>query len=272
MRPDRTWHARHLPWAGNGPSNASVGDTASSSRVRVEVAREQVNAYVEQPLGRALDDGLWREYQEALGVARIHRSELREASARRVDAARATHQRQFKLKHHAIAAMPIPGQDKRSLYKSLSFERRAAERRLRATIKRWRTLHLDTNPGSWKEFLAAQAARGDQRAIRRLTQQSRGPTIKSSYKRLRFLSSRALQTSRGSVIHNLEGGIRLRESARSVELLGDARDDALEQLVRVAKQRFGTKGLMLLGPRDVRERMSRIAIEQGLEIGGERQR
>jgi len=237
-----------------------------------EIAREQVQAYVEQPLGRALDDGLWRGYQAALGATRIHRSELREALARRVDAARAAHRRRFKLKHHAIAAMPIPGQEKRSLYKSLSFERRAAERRLRATIKQWRTLRLDTHPGSWKEFLAARAARGDQRAIGRLTRPSRGPTIKSGDKRLRFLFSRGLQTSRGSVVHNLGGGIRLRESARSVELFGDARDDALEQLVRVAKQRFGTKGLTLLGPRDVQERLWKMAAEQGLEIGEERQR
>ncbi len=237
-----------------------------------EVAREQVNAYVEQPLGRALDDGLWREYQEALAAARIHRSELREALTRRVDGARAAHRRRFKLKHHAIAAMPIPGRDKRSLYRSLSFERRTAERRLRATIKQWRTLRLDTHPGSWKEFLAARAARGDQRAIGRLTRPSRGPTIKSGDKRLRFLSSRGLQTSRGSVVHNLGGGIRLRESARSIELLGDARDDALEQLVRVAKQRLGTKGLTLLGPRGVQERLSKMAAEQGLEIGEERQR
>ncbi len=238
----------------------------------VEVAREQLNAYVKRPLGRALDDGLWREYQDALGAARIHRSELRQALVRRVNAARAAHRRQFKLKHHAIAAMPIPGQDKRSLYKSLSFERRAAERRLRATIKQWRTLRLDTHPGSWKEFLAARAARGDQRAIGRLTRPSRGPTIKSGDKRLRFLSSRGLQTSRGSVVHDLAGGIRIRESVCSVELLGDARDDALEQLVRVAKQRFGSERVTLLGRKDVQRRLTEMAAERGLETAQERQR
>jgi hypothetical protein len=238
----------------------------------VEVAREQVNAYVERPLGRALDDGLWHEYQEALAAARIHRSELREALTRRVDAARAAHRRRFKLTHHAIAAMPIPGQDKRSLYKNLSLERRMAERGLRATIKQWRTLRLDAHPGSWKEFLAARAGHGDQRAIGRLIRPFRGPTIKSGDKRLRFLPSRGLQTSRGSVVHNLGGGIRLRESARSIELLGDARDEALEQLVGVAKQKLGTKGLTLLGPRRVQERLSKMAAEQGLEIGEERQR
>jgi hypothetical protein len=67
--------------------------------------------------------------------------------------------------------------------------------------------------------------------------------------------------------YDFENRFRRREDAeRSVELLGDARDDALEQLVRVAMERFGTKRLTLLGPRDVQERLSRIATERGLEI------
>ena len=73
-------------------------------------------------------------------------------------------------------------------------------------------------------------------------------------------------------MHNLGGGVRLRESAGSIELLGEGRDDALEQLVRVAKQRFGTKSITLLGPRKVRERLAKMVAEQGLEIAQERER
>ena len=143
-----------------------------------EGAREHVQVYEERPLGRLLDDGLWREYQDALGAARIHRNELREAMASRIEAARAAHGQQFELRHHVIASMPVPGRDKRSLYKTLSFERKCAERRLRATIKGWRTLRVDIHPGSWKQFLAARAARGDRRALHRLTRQFRGPAIR----------------------------------------------------------------------------------------------
>ena len=243
-----------------------------SGRESAEIAREQVDAYVERPLGRALDDGLWREYQDAVGAARIHRNELREAVSSKIDAARVAHGQRFKLRHHAIAAMPIPGRDKRNLYKRLSFEKNAAERRLRATIKRWRTMSVDIHPGSWKEFLAARAARGDQRAIGRLGRQLRGPAIKSGDHRLRTLSSRGLRTSRGSIVHNLGGGVRLREFAGSIELLGDPGEAALKQLVRVAKQRFGPKCVTLLGPRDVQERLTKMAAEQGLEIAQERQR
>ena len=237
-----------------------------------EIAREQVQAYEERPLERLLDDGLWREYRDALGAARIHRNEIREAMAARIGAARAAHGQHFKVRRHAIAAMPISGQDKRSLYKTLAFERRCAERRLRATIKSWRTVSVDTHPGSWKQFLAARAARGDQRALRRLNRQFQGPAIKSGDNRLRALSTRSLRTSRGTILHNLAAGVRLRESAGSIELLGEARDDALEHLVRVAKRRFGTKGVTLLGPRKVRERLTRMVAEQGLEIAQERQR
>jgi hypothetical protein len=237
-----------------------------------EIAREQVQAYEERPLGRLLDDGLWREYRDALGAARIHRNELREATTSRIEAARAAHGQHFRVRHHAIAAMPIPERDKRSLYKTLAFERKCAERRLRATIKSWRTVSVDTHPGSWKQFLAARAARGDRRALRRLNRQFRGPAIQSSEKRLRTLSVRSLRTSRGSVLHNLGGGVRLRESAGSIELLGEARDDALEQLVKVARERFGTKSITLFGPRKVRERLTKMVAEHGLEIAQERQR
>jgi hypothetical protein len=237
-----------------------------------EVAREQVEAYVEQPLGRALDDGLGREYQDALGAARIQRRELREARASKIEAARAAHGQRFKVRHHAIAAMPISSEDKRALYKTLSFERKCAERRLRATIKIWQMVSVDTYPGSWKQFLAARAARGEQRALRRLTRQFRGPAIRSGEKQLRTLSFRGRRTSKGSIVHNLGGGVRLRESGGSIELLGEARDDALEQLVKVARQRFGPKRVTLLGPKNVRERLTKMVGEQGLEIAQERER
>ena len=50
------------------------------------------------------------------------------------------------------------------------------------------------------------------------------------------------------------------------------KDDALEQLVTLAKQRFGTRGITLLGPRKVRERLAKMVAEQGLEIAQERER
>ena len=228
--------------------------------------------YEERPLGRELDDGLWREYQEALDAARRHRREFRAATASRTQAAREAHVERFRWRHRAIAAMPIPAREKRSRYKTLAFERKCAERRLRATIKGWRAVTVDTHPGSWKQFLAERAALGDQRALRRLRHQFRGPAIKSRDSRLRALSSNDRRTSRGTVVHNLGGGARLRESAGSIELLGVPSEAALKQLVTVAKQRFGTKSITLLGPTKVRERLTKMVAEHGLEIANDRER
>jgi len=246
--------------------NFVSGPTAEHVRT---MSRE---AYRPEPLGALREDGLWREYQDALSASRTRRDERREALSSKIDSARVAHRRHFKLRHHTIAAMPIPGREKHKLYKMLSFEKKAAERRLRATIKGWRTLGVNTHPGSWKEFLAARAAHGDQRAIRRLARKSGGLVIKSGDKQVRALPSRSGRTSRGSIVHNLPNGVRLREWAGSIELLGEAREGALEQLVSVAKQRFGTKEVTLLGSRRAQARLAKLAVEQGLEIAEERQR
>ena len=237
-----------------------------------EIAREQVKPYEERPLEQLRDDGLWREYQDALVAARTRSTEQREALSVKIVDARAAHRRHFKMRHHAIAAMPISGHEKRKLYKMLSFERKTAERKLRATTKQWRAARVHGHPGSWKEFLAERAAGGDPRAMRRLKRQWRGLEITTRDKRSQALRSRTSRTSRGSIVHNLPGGVRLRESAGSIELLGEARDEALEQLAKVAKQRFGSKRVTLLGSRRAQERLAELAAEQGLEIAEERQR
>ncbi len=90
--------------------------------------------------------------------------------------------------------------------------------------------------------------------------------------RSRFAPSRLAAGARVGVVHNLPNGVRLRESAGSIELLGEAREGALEQLVSVAKQRFGTKEVTLLGSRRAQARLAKLAAEQGLEIAEERQR
>lgn len=238
----------------------------------IEVARGQLHASVERPLQRARDDGLWREYQDALGTARTRRRELRDGLSSKIDAARTAHRRRFKLRHHAIAAMPVSGTDKRKLYRMLAFERRAAERKLGVKTKGWRVAGREAPLGSWKEFLAARASRGDQRAIRRLTRPLRGPAIESADHHLGALPSRASRTSRGSVVHNLPGGVRLRESAGAIELLGDSRDDALQRLVSLAESRFGGQRVTLLGSKENQKRLVEMASERGLEIAQERQR
>ena len=109
-------------------------------------------------------------------------------------------------------------------------------------------------------------------AMRRLKRRWRGLEITTRGSHLEAPSSRKSRTSRGTIVHNLPGGVRLQESATSIELLGEARAEALEQLVKVAKQRFGSKRVTLLASRRGQERLAELAAEQGLEIAEERQR
>ena len=238
----------------------------------VEVTRRQRHRYLSRPLERDRDDGLWREYQDALGASRIRREELREALSSKIGAARAAHRRHFSMRHHSIAAMPVPGTDKRRLYKLLSFERKAAKRKLEAKIAGWRAAHAEPGPGSWKEFLAARAMRGDQRALRRLARPLNGPGIKVSGARLAALPARGRRTSRGTIVHRLPGGVRLRERAGTIELLGEHRDEALKELVSVARQRFGRQPITLVGSSEIRKRLTEVASERGLKIVEEHHR
>ena len=100
----------------------------------------------------------------------------------------------------------------------------------------------------------------------------RGPAIQSDDNHLRALPSRGSRTSRGTIVHNLPGGVRLRESAGAIELLGDSCDEALEQLARLAEQRFGGRRVTLLGPMDIQGRLSEMVTKRGLELVEERQR
>ena len=50
------------------------------------------------------------------------------------------------------------------------------------------------------------------------------------------------------------------------------RELALEQLVRVAKERFGGQRVRLLGSADTQDRLAEMAAERGLETAEERQR
>jgi hypothetical protein len=62
------------------------------------------------------------------------------------------------------------------------------------------------------------------------------------------------------------------DQAGSIELFGEARDDALEQLVNVAKQRFGSERVTLLGRKHVQRRLTEIAAERGLDLAEGRER
>ncbi|MFZ1864541.1 MAG: hypothetical protein WAU39_09995, partial [Polyangiales bacterium] len=84
--------------------------------------------------------------------------------------------------------------------------------------------------------------------------------------------SRGVPTSRGDIIHNLPGGVRIRESTGSIELLSDPRDQALEELVKLAKERFRSGQVRLIGSRHVRRRLATLAVYHDLVLSREHER
>lgn len=163
----------------------------------------------------------------------------------------------------------MKAKDKRALYKMLAAERAAADRALKTKIKTWRTAAHIPPVRSWKTFLAERAAAGDRRAVRRLARKPRGPAVRGN--KLHALPTGRPRTSRGAVIHNLEHGVRLRESSGLIELLADPSPEGFASLVRLAEERFRGSRVQVLGSRGVREQLEQLVRGRGLRIIDERE-
>jgi hypothetical protein len=235
------------------------------------VAEAQRERYEPRPLGPMRDDGLWHEYRRELTAMRLEVAQTREEIAARIKRAREAYRSRFKLRHHAIQALPIAAKDKRTLYKALGAERAAAERTLRLSVKAWRARARTLQAGTWKAFLAERAAHGDARAVRRLTRNrsALGIQIRSSERHV--LPGLGQTTSRGTRVHQIGRGARIRESAGLLELVGDPNPDALAQLVGFAEHRFRGSRVQVLGSRAVKEELEQLIRARGLRMVSERE-
>jgi hypothetical protein len=235
------------------------------------VARAQRERYEPKPLEPLRDDGLWHEYQRERTAMRLKGAQTREAVAARIGRARDAHHSRFKLRHHAIQALPIPGKDKRTLYKALRAERGAAERALRLNVQSWRAAAHAPQAPTWKAFLAERAAHGDPRALRRLTRKRGAPAIQIRSRQPRALPRTHQPTSRGTRVHHIGRGTRIRESAGLLELVGDPSPDALAELASLAEKRFRGSRVQALGSRDVKEHLEQLIRGRGLRTISERE-
>lgn len=242
-----------------GPSADRVGRTG----------RER---YEPKPLGPLRDDGLWHEYQRERRAMGLKRAEAREEIAARIKRARDAHRSRFKLRHHAIQALPIAAKDKRALYTTLAAERQAAERALRLSVKTWRTQAQTPKGRTWKAFLADRAAQGDPRALRRLTRKRAAQGIQIRSRHRDALPRADQTTSRGTRIHDIGRGARIRESAGLLELLGEPAPGSLGQLVDLAERKFRGSRVRALATRAVREELEQLLHARGLRLVTERER
>jgi hypothetical protein len=235
------------------------------------VARGQREHYEPKPLEPLRDDGLWHEYRRELTAMRRKREQTHEEIAARIKRARDAHRSRFKLRHHAIQALPIAAKDKRTLYKALGAERAGAERTLRLSVKAWRARARTLQAGTWKAFLAERAAHGDARAVRRLTLNRSALGIQISSRGRDALPPAGQTTSRGTRVHDVGRGARIRESAGLLELIGDPSPDALVQLAGFAQERFRGSRVQVLGSRAVKEELEQLIRARGLRMVSERE-
>jgi len=230
------------------------------------VAQVQREPYRPKPLESLREDGLWYEYQRERTEARRVRAKTREETTGRLKRARDAQDLRFKLRHHAIEALPLARKDKRALYQSLGTQTLRPPK-----AKPWHTLVRTPQARTWKEFLAERAANGDLRAVRRLTRRHdhRAPGIRSNGRNA--LPGDGQKTSRGTRVHDIGHGVRIRESSGLLELVGDPSPEALAQLARLGEERFRGSCVHLLGSRAVREQLEQLVRERNLRTMGERE-
>ena len=235
------------------------------------VAEVQREPYQPKPLEPLRDDGLWHEYRRELTQTQRMRAQIREGVGSRIERARDAHHSRFALRHHAIQALPISGKDKQALYKALRAERAAAERALRFKIKAWRAAGPKLQTPTWKAFLAERAADGDLHAVRRLARNRSALGIQIRSSERNALPRNGQRTSRGTRVHDIGGGARIRESSGLLELVGDPRPEALAQLAGFAEKRFRGSRVRMLGSRAVKGQLEVLIRGRGLRIVAERE-
>ena len=235
------------------------------------VAEVQREPYQPKPLEPLRDDGLWHEYRRELTQTQRMRAQIREGVGSRIERARDAHHSRFALRHHAIQALPISGKDKQALYKALRAERAAAERALRFKIKAWRAAGPKLQTPTWKAFLAERAADGDLHAVRRLARNRSALGIQIRSSERNALPRNGQRTSRGTRVHDIGGGARIRESSGLLELVGNPRPEALAQLAGFAEKRFRGSRVRMLGSRAVKGQLEVLIRGRGLRIVAERE-
>jgi len=237
-----------------------------------QVRERQQAPYKPTPLGPLRDDGLWQEYQRRrteTGRGAQARQDLDRVANRERDA----HRTRFTLRHHMIQSLPIANRDKRTLYKAMRIERVAAEGSLRAKIeKRRRVARSVPRTPTWKEFLAERAEKGDPRALRRLARERDPSVVAIRSSRRDALPLGGPRTSRGTLVHHIGRGARIRESPGLLELVGDSSPEALAQLVGFAVERFQGRRIRLLGSRELTEQLEPLIRSRDLRVERERGR
>lgn len=239
---------------------------------REEIAVHRHDRYEPNPLAPLREDGLWLEYQQIREQARQLRAKSQQDFGRSIKRERDAQRSRFKLRHHMIQSLPIDNKDKRTLYKAMRVERVAVESSRRTKTKMRRTAgHFPRTP-TWKEFLVERAEHADPRAVRRLGRKRDRRTIGIQTHPRDTPPRGRPKTSRGSLMHDIGHGLRIRESPGLLELVGDPSPEGIAQLASLAQERFQGRRVRLAGDRAVTSQLHALIRERGLRVTRDRER
>ena len=142
------------------------------SERQLEAARQAPHRY--SPMPAQAPQSLWQEYEQALHEARACRerdwTRYRDTAA----AERRRLKRKYRQQQHLLAALPVPGQDRKRLFRQLELRQTIETRTVKQkhATQRW-AIQKTPHPGTWHHFVATRAAERDARAIRLLKSRQR---------------------------------------------------------------------------------------------------
>jgi len=230
-----------------------------------QVIEQRLSRYEALPL-RGGQDGLWREYQEALEVAqrvlnprtRRPHTQSEHGQGPRADG--------YSLRHALVRALPVSGQDQVHLHRLIEWERRARAAGAKRAPRWFEESPPTPHPGSWRDFVANRALAGDRRAARRLERDRSIPKLSGRGAWIdKQLPHPSIRTSKGSRVHLLPTGQRLFETQSTIGFPADSDDQTLLSALELAKHKFG-RSVVLDADRHLRQRLSRLGKATGLDL------
>ena len=149
-----------------------LGPFQPASERQLQAAHQAPRRY--SPMPARAPQSLWKECEQALQEARARRerdwARYRDTAA----AARRRLKSKYRRQRHLLAALPVSGPDRKSLFRQLQLRQTIETRALKQkhATQRWGIRKIP-HPGTWRHFIASRAAQRDARATPPLRQWER---------------------------------------------------------------------------------------------------
>jgi len=119
------------------------------------------------PMPARAPQNLWKEYEHSLEQARKQRREAWRSYRNSASRAREQLRQKYRLQRGVIKALPGSPRDRSQLLRQLAFRKTMEARSLKRKLAIQRkAIERTWHPGTWRHFVATQAAERDVRAVR----------------------------------------------------------------------------------------------------------